>query len=144
VSCFVVDVAVFDRRHDVHQLKQGLRKQGRVAQSFKKIRPGGAGGGLLIGVDRVKPKAVLEPAYDDALNDLLVAFAKSWGLFYLILLAAGVMIYALWPGNRSERFLLVWAGGPATCWRPRDTMRLWLGWLAPLCPKPAPSISHHV
>lgn len=32
----------------------------------------------------------------------VVAFAKSWGLFYLIALAAGVLIYALWPGNRSR------------------------------------------
>jgi dimethylhistidine N-methyltransferase len=29
---------------------------------------GGPGGGLLIGVDRVKPKAVVEPAYDDPLG----------------------------------------------------------------------------
>ena len=32
----------------------------------------------------------------------IVAFAKSWGLFYLIALAVGVLIYALWPGNRKR------------------------------------------
>lgn len=32
----------------------------------------------------------------------LVAFAKSWGLFYLIALAAVVLIYALWPSNRAR------------------------------------------
>ncbi|EYR81702.1 nitrogen fixation protein FixQ [Shinella sp. SUS2] len=35
-------------------------------------------------------------------HNSVVAFAKSWGLFYLILLAAGVVIYALWPGNRQR------------------------------------------
>lgn len=37
---------------------------------------GGAGGGLLIGVDRVKPTAVLEPAYDDALG-VTAAFNRN-------------------------------------------------------------------
>lgn len=37
---------------------------------------GGAGGGLLIGVDRVKPKAVLEPAYDDAVG-VTAAFNRN-------------------------------------------------------------------
>ncbi|CAH1669042.1 Cytochrome c oxidase subunit CcoQ [Hyphomicrobiales bacterium] len=32
----------------------------------------------------------------------LVGFAKSWGLFYLIVLAAGVLVYALWPSNRAR------------------------------------------
>jgi cytochrome c oxidase cbb3-type subunit 4 len=32
----------------------------------------------------------------------LVGFAKSWGLFYLLALAAGVLIYALWPSNRGR------------------------------------------
>jgi cytochrome c oxidase cbb3-type subunit 4 len=32
----------------------------------------------------------------------LVGFAKSWGLFYLIALAIGVLIYALWPSNRAR------------------------------------------
>ena len=35
---------------------------------LRRIRSGAAGGGLLIGVDLVKPKAVLEAAYDDALG----------------------------------------------------------------------------
>lgn len=37
---------------------------------------GGAGGGLLIGVDRVKDKAVLEPAYDDPLG-VTAAFNRN-------------------------------------------------------------------
>ncbi|MCC6205694.1 MAG: cbb3-type cytochrome c oxidase subunit 3 [Hyphomicrobiales bacterium] len=32
----------------------------------------------------------------------IVAFAKSWGLFYLIALALAVLIYAFWPGNRKR------------------------------------------
>lgn len=36
-------------------------------------------------------------------HNSLVAFAKSWGLFYLMALAAGVLVYAFWPSNR-ERF----------------------------------------
>lgn len=35
------------------------------------------------------------------MHDTIVAFAKSWGLFYLIALAIGVIIYAYWPGNRA-------------------------------------------
>jgi L-histidine Nalpha-methyltransferase len=37
---------------------------------------GGPGGGILIGVDRVKPKAVLEPAYDDPLG-VTAAFNRN-------------------------------------------------------------------
>ncbi len=37
---------------------------------------GGAGGGILIGVDRVKSKAVLEPAYDDGLG-VTAAFNRN-------------------------------------------------------------------
>jgi cytochrome c oxidase cbb3-type subunit 4 len=36
-------------------------------------------------------------------HDTLTAFAKSWGLFYLIALSAAVLVYTFWPGNR-ERF----------------------------------------
>lgn len=32
----------------------------------------------------------------------VVGFAKSWGLFYLIALAVGVLIYAFWPSNRKR------------------------------------------
>jgi cytochrome c oxidase cbb3-type subunit IV len=32
----------------------------------------------------------------------LVGFAKSWGLFYLIALAIGVVIYTFWPANRKQ------------------------------------------
>jgi cytochrome c oxidase cbb3-type subunit 4 len=34
--------------------------------------------------------------------ETLVAFAKSWGLFYLIGLAVAVLVYAFWPSNRSR------------------------------------------
>jgi cytochrome c oxidase cbb3-type subunit IV len=33
----------------------------------------------------------------------IVAFAKSWGLLYLIALSVGVLVYTFWPSNR-ERF----------------------------------------
>lgn len=32
----------------------------------------------------------------------IAAFAKSWGLFYLLILFVGVLIYAFWPGNRKR------------------------------------------
>lgn len=32
----------------------------------------------------------------------LVGFAKSWGLFYLIVFAIGVLIYTFWPSNRKR------------------------------------------
>jgi cytochrome c oxidase cbb3-type subunit 4 len=35
------------------------------------------------------------------MHDAVVAFSKSWGLFYLIALAIGVVIYAYWPSNRA-------------------------------------------
>lgn len=35
-------------------------------------------------------------------HDTLVFFSKSWGLFYLIALAVGVVIYAFWPANRQR------------------------------------------
>lgn len=35
-------------------------------------------------------------------HDTLVAFSKSWGLLYLIGLAAAVLVYVLWPSNRSR------------------------------------------
>jgi cytochrome c oxidase cbb3-type subunit 4 len=31
----------------------------------------------------------------------LATFAKSWGLVYLIVLFAGVCLYALWPRNKA-------------------------------------------
>jgi cytochrome c oxidase cbb3-type subunit 4 len=38
-------------------------------------------------------------------HDTLVAFAKSFGLIYLIVLSVGVTIYAFWPslGKRFDR-----------------------------------------
>lgn len=35
-------------------------------------------------------------------HDTLVAFLKSWGLFYLIAFAIGVAIYTFWPSNRRR------------------------------------------
>ena len=38
----------------------------------------------------------------DWTHDTLVAVSKSWGLFYLIGLSIAVLIYALWPSNRTR------------------------------------------
>ena len=35
-------------------------------------------------------------------HETLVAIAKSWGLFYLIAMAIGVLVYTFWPGNRKR------------------------------------------
>jgi cytochrome c oxidase cbb3-type subunit 4 len=35
-------------------------------------------------------------------HETLVGFAKSWGLFYLIAMAIGVLIYTFWPTNRKR------------------------------------------
>ena len=35
-------------------------------------------------------------------HETLVAFSKSWGLFYLIALSIGVVIYTFWPSNKSR------------------------------------------
>jgi cytochrome c oxidase cbb3-type subunit 4 len=35
-------------------------------------------------------------------HDSLVAFAKSWGLFYMLAFAVGVLIYVFWPSNRKR------------------------------------------
>ena len=35
-------------------------------------------------------------------HDTLVAFSKSFGLFYLIAMSIGVAIYAFWPSNRKR------------------------------------------
>lgn len=34
--------------------------------------------------------------------DSLVAFAKSFGLFYLMALFIGALIYACWPANKAR------------------------------------------
>lgn len=34
-------------------------------------------------------------------HDFMVMFAQSWGLFYLIALSIGVLIYALRPSKRD-------------------------------------------
>ena len=38
-------------------------------------------------------------------HQAVVGFAKSWGLFYLLAMAVGVLAYTFWPGNgaRFER-----------------------------------------
>jgi len=38
----------------------------------------------------------------DISHDALVAFSKSWGLFYLIGLMVGVLIYMFRPSNRKK------------------------------------------
>ena len=35
-------------------------------------------------------------------HQALVVFARSWGLFYLIAMAVGVLIYVFWPSNRKR------------------------------------------
>lgn len=35
-------------------------------------------------------------------HETLVAFSKSWGLFYLIALFVGVVIYTFWPSNKRR------------------------------------------
>jgi cytochrome c oxidase cbb3-type subunit 4 len=35
-------------------------------------------------------------------NDFMVWFSKSFGLFYLIALSIGVLIYAFWPSNKQR------------------------------------------
>ena len=35
-------------------------------------------------------------------QDSVVAFSKSWGLFYLIALSIGVLLYTFWPSNRKQ------------------------------------------
>ena len=34
--------------------------------------------------------------------DTLVLFSKTFGLFYLIALSVGVLIYVFWPSNRKK------------------------------------------
>ena len=35
-------------------------------------------------------------------HDFLVGFSKSFGLFYLIALSIGVLIYTFWPSNKKR------------------------------------------
>lgn len=35
-------------------------------------------------------------------HSTVVAFAKSFGLFYLIALSAAVLLYTFWPSNRKR------------------------------------------
>lgn len=35
-------------------------------------------------------------------HETLVAFSKSWGLFYLIAFMIAVLVYAFWPSNRKR------------------------------------------
>jgi cytochrome c oxidase cbb3-type subunit 4 len=38
----------------------------------------------------------------DLAHETLVWFSKSFGLFYLLAMAAGVLIYAYWPSNKKH------------------------------------------
>ncbi len=35
-------------------------------------------------------------------HDTVTGFAKSFGLFYLIAMSIGVVVYAYWPANRKQ------------------------------------------
>jgi len=35
-------------------------------------------------------------------HDTLVAFSKSYGLFYMMIVFFGAGVYALWPSNREK------------------------------------------
>ena len=35
-------------------------------------------------------------------HDFLVGFSKSFGLFYLIALSIGVLVYVYWPSNKKR------------------------------------------
>lgn len=35
-------------------------------------------------------------------HDVLVGISKSFGLFYLLALSAGVLIYTFWPSNKTR------------------------------------------
>ena len=35
-------------------------------------------------------------------HDVLVGLAKSFGLFYLMTMSAGVMVYTFWPANKQR------------------------------------------
>ena len=39
----------------------------------------------------------------DLTHDWIVGFSKSFGLFYLLALSAGIALYAFWPSHK-ERF----------------------------------------
>ena len=43
-----------------------------------------------------------EESMMDLDHSTLVAFSKSWGLFYIMALAAGVLVYTFWPKNRKR------------------------------------------
>src|SRR5215475_227821 len=43
------------------------------------------------------------PYTDESIeHDFLVGFSKSFGLFYLLALSAGVLIYTFWPSNKKR------------------------------------------
>jgi len=35
-------------------------------------------------------------------HDVLVGVSKSFGLFYLLALSAGVLVYTYWPSNKQR------------------------------------------
>jgi cytochrome c oxidase cbb3-type subunit 4 len=38
----------------------------------------------------------------DITHDVTVWFSKSFGLFYLLALSAGVLVYVFWPSNKKR------------------------------------------
>ncbi|MEC4590142.1 MULTISPECIES: cbb3-type cytochrome oxidase subunit 3 [Nitrospirillum] len=38
----------------------------------------------------------------DNLHDLVVMLSKSFGLFYLLAMAVGVLAYTYWPGTKTR------------------------------------------
>ena len=65
--------------------RRGLFQHGRAATGAQSHQLTMAGGRLM-----------------DIDHNTLVGFAKSWGLFYLIAMFIGVVIYAFWPSNRKK------------------------------------------
>ncbi|PSH61983.1 CcoQ/FixQ family Cbb3-type cytochrome c oxidase assembly chaperone [Phyllobacterium brassicacearum] len=35
-------------------------------------------------------------------HEMLTGFSKSFGLFYLIAMSIGVLVYAYWPSNKEQ------------------------------------------
>ena len=60
-------------------------------------------------------------------HNAIVAFSKSWGLFYLIAFALGVLVYTFWPSNRKRFQLFCYSQGGT---QPRPPQPAWVGYLA--------------
>jgi L-histidine Nalpha-methyltransferase len=90
---------------------------------------GGPGGGLLIGVDRVKDKAILEPAYDDPLG-VTAAFNRNLLLHTNALLGSDFAPRALAARGLLQRGRLAHRDAPAVG---RRADRALAGRRTPLC-----------